>query len=194
VIASAFIPVILRSHLHLVCLHHKEKACIWRTKLPVIAYAENNWLIIFLRTFERGRPPIVAPRNINLFLCNKFRLRRERRPLAEGPKKHLPFARIANLSESRDPPRCRSGGKLSRSIAEVASLLTFRYILGESTTLRNVLRRMHLLFLSMTWRKSSRQWYSCCPCRLPKLEALRQLLLCLVGVGRWLVSSPLLQV
>jgi hypothetical protein len=67
-------------------------------------HAENKWLIKFLRTFGRGRPPTVAPRNINLFLCNKFRLRHERRPLAEGPKKHLPFARIANHSELWDLP------------------------------------------------------------------------------------------
>jgi hypothetical protein len=46
----------------------------------------------------------VAPRSISLFLCNKFRLRYERRPLAEGPKKHLPFARIVNRSDSWDPP------------------------------------------------------------------------------------------
>ena len=46
-------------------------------------FSEEN---VFFRTFVRGRPPTVAPRNINLFFCNKFRLRRERRPLAEGPK------------------------------------------------------------------------------------------------------------
>jgi hypothetical protein len=79
-----------------------------KTKLPVIAYAENKWLIMFLRTFGRGRPPTVAPRSINLFYCNKFRLRRERRPLGEGPKKHLPFARIANHSEPWNPPSCRA--------------------------------------------------------------------------------------
>jgi hypothetical protein len=53
---------------------------------------------MFLRTFRRGRPPIVASCSISLFLYNKFRLRKERRPLAEGPKKHLPFARIASRS------------------------------------------------------------------------------------------------
>jgi hypothetical protein len=58
------------------------------------------------RTFGRGRPPTVAPRSSHLFLCNKFRLRCERRPLAEGPKKHLTFARIANHSELWDPPDC----------------------------------------------------------------------------------------
>jgi hypothetical protein len=40
-----------------VCLHHEEEACILKTKLPVIAYAKNKWLIMFLRTFGRGRPP-----------------------------------------------------------------------------------------------------------------------------------------
>jgi hypothetical protein len=69
-IASAFILIILRSYLHPVCLHHEEKICILKTKLPVIAYAKNKWLIMFLRTFGRERPPTIAPRNINLFLCN----------------------------------------------------------------------------------------------------------------------------
>jgi hypothetical protein len=34
------------------------------TKLPVIAYAKNKWLIMFLRTFERRRPPTLLPRLI----------------------------------------------------------------------------------------------------------------------------------
>jgi hypothetical protein len=66
----------------------------------------NKWLIMFLRTFGRGRPPKVAPHIINFLLCNKFRLRHEQRPLAEGSKKHLPFARIANHFEPWDPPSC----------------------------------------------------------------------------------------
>jgi hypothetical protein len=53
---------------------------------------------MFLRTFGRGRAPTVAPRSISLFLYNKFKLRKERRPLAEGLKKYLPFARIAKHS------------------------------------------------------------------------------------------------
>jgi hypothetical protein len=73
-----------------------------------IYHAENKWLIMFFRTFRRGRPPIVAPHSINLFLCNKFILRCEQRPLVEDPKKHLPFGRIANHSEPWDPPRCGS--------------------------------------------------------------------------------------
>jgi hypothetical protein len=89
--------------LHLVCLRHEEEACILKTKLPVIAYAESKWLIMFLRTFGR-RPPIVAPHIINLFYCNKFKLRREWRPLVEGPKKHLPFTRIVNHSDPWGPP------------------------------------------------------------------------------------------
>jgi hypothetical protein len=80
------------------------------TKLPVIAYAKNKWLIMFLRTFRRRRPPTVAPRSINLFLYNKFRLRRERRPLAERPKKHLPFDRIANDTNMQDPSNCGALG------------------------------------------------------------------------------------
>jgi hypothetical protein len=55
-IASAFILIILRSYLYLVYLRHEEKICILKTNLPVIAYVENIWLIMFLRTFERGRP------------------------------------------------------------------------------------------------------------------------------------------
>jgi hypothetical protein len=43
-----------------VCLCHEEEACILQTKLPVIAYAENKWLIMFLRTFGRRRPPTVT--------------------------------------------------------------------------------------------------------------------------------------
>jgi hypothetical protein len=41
----------------------RKKTCILTTKLPVIAYAENNWLIIFLRIFGRGRPPIELKRS-----------------------------------------------------------------------------------------------------------------------------------
>jgi hypothetical protein len=77
-------------------LRHKKEAYLLETKLLVIVHAKNKWLIMFFRTFERRRPPTVAPRSINLFLCNKFRLQRERRPSAKGLKKHLPFARIAN--------------------------------------------------------------------------------------------------
>jgi hypothetical protein len=69
-------------------------------------HAENIWLVMFLRIFGRRRPPIVAPCSINLFLCNKFKLRRERRQFSEGPKKHLPFTRIANHSEPWDPLIC----------------------------------------------------------------------------------------
>jgi hypothetical protein len=65
---------------------------------------ENIWLVTFLRTFGRGWPPTVATHSINLLHCNKFRLRPERRPLAEGPKKHLPFAKIANDTDILDPP------------------------------------------------------------------------------------------
>jgi hypothetical protein len=69
-------------------------------------HTENIWSVTFLRTFEGRRPPTVAPCSINLFLCNKFRLRCERRPLAYGPKKHLPFTRIEDRTELRVPPIC----------------------------------------------------------------------------------------
>jgi hypothetical protein len=42
-----------------VCLRHEEEACILKTKLPVKAYAESKWLIMFLRTFGRRRPPTI---------------------------------------------------------------------------------------------------------------------------------------
>jgi hypothetical protein len=57
---------------------------------------------------RKEKAPTVAPRNINLFYHNKFRLRRERRSLAEGPKKHLTFARIANHSDPWGPPSCEA--------------------------------------------------------------------------------------
>jgi hypothetical protein len=57
-----------------------------------------------IEDLRKRKAPTVAPRNINLFLCNKFRLRCERRPLAEGPKKHLPFDRIAKDTDMYGPP------------------------------------------------------------------------------------------
>jgi hypothetical protein len=57
------------------CFHQKENL---HPKVEAsynsLCYAKNIWLVTFLRTFRKGRPPIVAPRSINLFLCNKFRL------------------------------------------------------------------------------------------------------------------------
>jgi hypothetical protein len=55
-----FILIIFRSYLHLVYLHHEKKTCILKTKLPVIAYVENKWLIMFLRTFGSGMPPTLG--------------------------------------------------------------------------------------------------------------------------------------
>jgi hypothetical protein len=102
------------------CCHFRVMSLSWRPsteeKTPIMNlcsrqiscnnqhYARNKWLVVFLRTFGRGRPRTVAPRSISLFPRNKFRLRYEWRPLAEGPKKHLPFARIVNRSESWVPP------------------------------------------------------------------------------------------
>jgi hypothetical protein len=63
----------------------------------------TNGYSVFLRTFGRRRPPTVAPRIISLFICNKLRLRNERRPFAKGPKKHIPFARIVKPSEPWGP-------------------------------------------------------------------------------------------
>jgi hypothetical protein len=50
------------------CLHHKGEACILLTKFPVIAYAENKWLIMFLRTFGRRRPPTILGAGIRFCL------------------------------------------------------------------------------------------------------------------------------
>jgi hypothetical protein len=99
-IASAFIVITLGLYLCLKDLLQRGRLSS-RTETPCNNqyYARSKWLVMFLRTFRRGRPPTVAPCSINLFICNEFRLRYERRPLAEGPKKHLPFARIANHSE-----------------------------------------------------------------------------------------------
>jgi hypothetical protein len=79
------------------------KVCKFQIR-PIHPPLVDFQLVKFLRTFRRGRPQTVAPHSINLLFCNKFRLRYERRPLAEGPKKHLPFSRIANRSKSWDPP------------------------------------------------------------------------------------------
>jgi hypothetical protein len=115
VIASAFTLIFFGSIFIMCVLRHKKEAYLLKTKLPVISYAENKWLIMFLMIFGRRRPPTVAPRSINLFLCNKFKLRRERRPLAEGPKKHLPFARIANDTDIAGPTKSWGGRHINRS-------------------------------------------------------------------------------
>jgi hypothetical protein len=73
---------------------------------------------VFLRTFGRGRPPTVAPRSISLFLCNKFKLRKEQGPLVEGPKKHLTFARIAKHSTLWAPPLSGAWCIYTRACAE----------------------------------------------------------------------------
>jgi hypothetical protein len=56
VIASAFTLIFFGSIFILCVLRHKKEAYLFETKLPIIVYARNNWLIMFLRTFERRRP------------------------------------------------------------------------------------------------------------------------------------------
>jgi hypothetical protein len=34
----------------------RGKMSILKTKLPIVAHTESKWLIMFLRTFGRGRP------------------------------------------------------------------------------------------------------------------------------------------
>jgi hypothetical protein len=96
-IASSSILITFGPHLYLVIrekLHPEAEA---PCNNP--CHTENIWSVTFLRTFEGRRPPIVAPRSINLFLCNKFRLQRERRPLAEGvtPQCYLGFFPVPQL-------------------------------------------------------------------------------------------------
>jgi hypothetical protein len=67
--ASTSIYVAFGLYPHITCLHPKAEA-----SYNSLCHTENIWLVTFLRTFGRGRPPTVAPRSINLFLCNKFRL------------------------------------------------------------------------------------------------------------------------
>jgi hypothetical protein len=73
------------------------------------------------RVFEdlrKSKAPIVAPRSISLFLCHKFRLQKERRPLTEGPKKHLPFSRIAKHYALWAPPLSDALRIYTRTCAE----------------------------------------------------------------------------
>ena len=84
-VVSASIHVAFGLYPHITRLYPKAEA-----SCNSLCHTENIWLVTFFRTFEKGRPPTVASRSINLFLCNKFRLRRERRPLAEGPKNTFP--------------------------------------------------------------------------------------------------------
>jgi hypothetical protein len=102
-IASASIHVAFGMYPHVTRLHPKAEA-----SCNSLCHTENIWLVMSFRTFGRGRPPTVAPRSINLSLCIKFRLRHERRPLAEGPNKHLPFARIAKGTDMYGPPSCKA--------------------------------------------------------------------------------------
>jgi hypothetical protein len=58
---------------------------------------------VSIEDLQKTKSPNSSPRSIRLFLCNNVRLRNERKPLAEGPKKHLPFARIVRHSVLWDP-------------------------------------------------------------------------------------------
>jgi hypothetical protein len=103
--ASSSTLITFGPHLHLV-IREKLRPNAEAPSCNIPCQTENIWPVLFLRTFGGRRPPTVAPRSINLFICNKFRLRHERRPLAKGLKKHLPFARIANHTDLQDPPIC----------------------------------------------------------------------------------------
>jgi hypothetical protein len=62
-------------------------------------------------------PPTVAPCSINLFLfVTNLDCDVNEGLLVEGPKKHLPFARIANYTDLRDPPSCGATEYINRSL------------------------------------------------------------------------------
>jgi hypothetical protein len=83
--------------------HRSASKLFWfRSSYNTWQHADNNWLTVF-RDLRKTKAPIVAPRSISLFLCNKFRMRNRRIPFAEGLKKHLPFTRIAKPSEPWGP-------------------------------------------------------------------------------------------
>jgi hypothetical protein len=101
-IASAFSHITFGLYLHITHgftrgenLHPKVEA-----SCNSLCYTKHMTSHVF-EDLQKRKAPTVAPCSINFFLCNKFKLRRERRPLVEGSKKHLPFARIANITDIR---------------------------------------------------------------------------------------------
>jgi hypothetical protein len=44
----------------------RKRLIFLKMKLPIITYAKNKWLIMFLRTFRRRRPPTLLPRQSSL--------------------------------------------------------------------------------------------------------------------------------
>jgi hypothetical protein len=122
---------------------------------------------VFLWTFGKGRPPIVAPRSISLFLCNKFRLQKEQRPLAEGLKKHLPFARIAKHSTLWAPPLSGALCIYTRAYAEnifcAIKLCVVFVVLALYLYDRNCFLSFgFLLLLSLKWPKIRKAWTRTC--------------------------------
>jgi hypothetical protein len=73
VIASAFTLILFGSVFILCAFVNKGEACILKTKFPVIAYAENKWLIMFLRTFGRRRPPTASKSTVTTTTSTKAR-------------------------------------------------------------------------------------------------------------------------
>jgi hypothetical protein len=60
----------------------------------------ENMLVKFFEDLRKRKAPNSRPSQYqSVFAFNKFRMRRKRRPLVEGPKKHLPFARIAKVND-----------------------------------------------------------------------------------------------
>jgi hypothetical protein len=80
VIASAFILIFFGSIFIMCVLRHKKEAYLLNMKLPVIAYAKNKWLIIFLRTFGRRRPP--TPHNRRIVRQQQTKMNPPHHPLA----------------------------------------------------------------------------------------------------------------
>ena len=86
------------------CFHPKvEASCI------SLCYTKNI-LVTFLGSLEEEGPQQQPLAVLICFCINRFRSRCERRPLIEGPKKHLPFARIAKVNDMQGPPSCDALG------------------------------------------------------------------------------------
>jgi hypothetical protein len=80
------------------CFHPKVK-----DSYISLCYTKKHISHVFEDLRKRKAPNSGPSQYQFVFVLNKFRLRRERRPLVEGPKKHLPFARIAKVNDMYVP-------------------------------------------------------------------------------------------
>jgi hypothetical protein len=108
-----------------VCLRHEEEACILKTKLPIIAYAENKWLIMFLRTFGRRRPP-TGPLVLRLLRASLAGTRQ--RGYQRGPLVlPLPRAGIEEPGKEEAFVECHGDTRQSPSLSLGVVTTTFLY-------------------------------------------------------------------